>query len=77
MFLNFGPFVPYSTARYYGNIVSDMLRWMGYCIAGNLGSGNSAFTMRTGLAARHLTYLQVYPLSHYAIFPLVFRRQVE
>ena len=56
MFLNFGSFVPYSTARYCGDIVLDMLRWMSYYIAGNLGSGNSAFTMRTGLAARHLTY---------------------
>jgi hypothetical protein len=47
----------------YNGVVSGMLRRAHNSTAGDLGSTNPGFTMRTGLAVHHATYLRVYPLS--------------
>jgi hypothetical protein len=60
----------------YGVVVSDVLRQVWECTAGNLDSTNAGFTMRTGLAEPRLTHLQTSPLSRHAHFPLAFRRKV-
>jgi hypothetical protein len=54
----------------YGIVVSDVLRQVEECTAGNLGSTTTGFTMRTGLAKQRLTHLQPSPLSRHAHFPL-------
>lgn len=42
-----------------------------------LGFSKLSFTLRTGLAARHLPYLQIYPLYQHAIVPFAFRHEVS
>lgn len=49
-----------------------MLRLAFHYATGNEGSGNTPFTMLTGLAARQATRFRLSPLSRYAHFPLVF-----
>ncbi len=59
-----------------GVVASDVLRQVWQDTAGNSGSTNPGFTLRTGLAERRLTHLPTSPLSRHAHFPLAFRRKV-
>jgi hypothetical protein len=54
-----------------------VLRLAFHCATGNWDSGNSPFTMLTGLAARRTTRFRPSLLSEYAPFPFVFPRQVD
>jgi hypothetical protein len=60
----------------YGVVASDVLRQVWDTTAGDLGSTNPGFTLRTGLAERRHTHLQTSPLYRHAHFPLVFQRKV-
>lgn len=42
-----------------------------------LGFNKLSFTLHTGLAVHHDTYVLVYPLSSHAVFPFEFPRQVN
>src|SRR6266571_2212550 len=60
----------------YGVVATDVLRQVWKCTAGNWGSTNPGFTLRTGLAEQRPTHLPTSPLYRHAHFPLVFRRKV-
>jgi hypothetical protein len=60
----------------YGVVASDVLRQVWETTAGDLGSTNPGFTLRTGLAEQRHTHLPTSPLSRHAHFPLAFRRKV-
>src|SRR5215472_9610283 len=56
----------------YGVVARAVLRQVWQYTAGNWGSTNAGFTLRTGLAGQRLTHLHTSPLSRHALVPLPF-----